>query len=93
MMYFVWLEDRHSSPVVQLDFEDWTELRQEVAFLESKTGVYLDPYSDTRLAPDHAKLLMDAIRARPQRGDNIQKLVELLDQCVTTDRWMIAVGD
>jgi hypothetical protein len=92
-MNFVWLEDRHRKPVVRLDFEDWSELRQEVAFLESKTGVYLDPYSDTRLAPDHAKLLVDAIRAGRRRGDNIQRLIDLLDQCVTTDRWMIAVGD
>ena len=92
-MHFVWLDDRHGSPVVQLSFEDWSKLDQELAFLRSKTGVWLDPYSDTRLAPDHAKLLVDAIRSAQHKGDNIEKLVRALDQSVAMDRWMLAIGD
>ena len=93
MMYFVWLDDRGGSPVVQLDDDDWAKLDQELAFLKSKTGVFLYPYSDTRLAPDHARLLVDAIRSAQHKGDNIEKLATMLDQSVAMDRWMLAVGD
>jgi hypothetical protein len=93
MMDFVWLDDRHGSPVVQLNDDDWSELDQELAFLSSKTGVWLDPYSTTRLAPDHAKLLVDAIRSAQHKSDNIGNLVSALDQSVATDRWMLAIGD
>ena len=93
MMYLVWLDDRLGSPVVQLSDDDLSKLDQERAFLRSKTGVWLDPYSDTRLAPDHAKLLAGAIRSAQHKGDSIEKLVRALDQCVTMDRWMLAVGD
>lgn len=93
MLDLVWLDDRRGSPVVQLSDHDLSELDQELVFLRSKTGVWLDPYSDTRLAPDHAKILVDAIRSAQHKGDNIEKLVRALDQCVTMDRWMLAIGD
>jgi hypothetical protein len=92
-MQLVWLDDRRGSPVVQLSVDDWSELEQELTFLRSKTGVWLDPYSDTRLAPDHAKLLVNAIRSGRHGGDNIEKLVRALDQSVTMDRWILAIGD
>lgn len=92
-MHFVWLDDRRGSPVVQLSDDDWSRLDQELLFLRSKTGVWLDPYSDTRLAPNHAKLLGDAIRSAQHKGDNIEKLLKALDQSVTMDRWMLAIGD
>ena len=92
-MHFVWLDDRRGIPVVQLSGDDWSKLDQELVFLRSKTGVWLDPYSDTRLAPEHAKLLVDAIRSAQHKGDNIAKLVRALDQSVTMDRWILAIGD
>jgi hypothetical protein len=92
-MHFAWLDDRRRSPIVQLSDDDWSQLDQELVLLSSKTGVWLDPYSDTRLAPDHAKLLVDAIRSAQHKGDNIEQLVRALDQSVTMDRWMLAMGD
>lgn len=92
-MHFVWLDDRRGSPVAQLSHDDWSKLDQELAFLRSKTGLWLDPYSDTRLAPDHAKVLVDAIRSAQHKGDSIEKLVRALDQSVAMDRWLLAIGD
>jgi len=93
MMHLVWLDDRRGSSVVQISDDDWSKLDQELVFLRLKTGVWLDPYADTRLSPDHAKLLVDAIRSAQHKGDNIEKLVSALDQSVTMDRWMLAIGD
>ena len=93
MMDLVWLDDRLGSPVVQLSDDDLSKLDQERAYLRSKTGVWLDPYSDTRLAPDHAKLLVNAIRSARHKGDNIDRLARALDQSVAMDRWLMAIGD
>jgi hypothetical protein len=61
--------------------------------LQSKTGVHLVPYSDTRLAPDHARLLAEAIRAKRHRSPNIQRFLAALEESVQSDRWMLGVGD
>ena len=93
MIDLVWLDDRRGTPAVQLSDEDWSMLDRELKFLKSKTGVGLDRYSDTRLAPDHAKILASAIRSAKHDGDKIEALLGVLDQSVTTDRWLLVVGD
>lgn len=93
MIDLFWLDDRHGSPIFHISDSDWSELRQELVLLRSKTGVWLDPYVDTRLAPGHAKILVDAIRSARHKGGNIEKLASALDESVRLDRWMLAIGD
>jgi hypothetical protein len=93
MLWFVWLEDRSAGTVAKLDFSDWSELHEALALLKSKTGVWLDPYSDTRIAPDHAKLLVRAIRSKPYMNRSIETLARTLDESVSSNRWLLAIGD
>ena len=93
MLDFVWLDARQSACIAQLNEHDVSELQQELFILRSKTGVHIDPYSDTRLAPDHARLLSEAIRSSGRESPNIQRFLEALDESVRSDRWILAVGD
>jgi hypothetical protein len=90
---FVWLDERHGSPVTQLSDEHLSGLKEELAFLTLKTGYFLDPYSTTRLAPDHARLLSKAIKANRQNSKAIERFVEMLDESVRSDRWIMVLGD
>jgi hypothetical protein len=93
MMGFVWLDERHSSPVTKLSDDHLHGLEQEFLFLRSKTGVFLDPYSNTRLAPDHAKLLSEAIKANGPKSKGIKRFAAMLDESVRSGRWIMALGD
>ena len=93
MVDFVWLDERHGSWVAQLSDDELSGLKQELVFLELKTGYFLDPYSNTRLAPDHARLLSDAIKANRPKSKAIERFVTMLDESVLSDRWIMVVGD
>jgi hypothetical protein len=93
MVGFVWLDERHGRWVTQLSDDDLSRLEQELLSLRLKTGVFLDPYSDTRLAPDHAKLLSEAIKANPPKSKTIECFVAMLDESVRSERWIMALGD
>jgi hypothetical protein len=93
MLSFVWLDDRESGPIAELDDDDLATLQQELLTLKARAGVCLDPYSDTRLAPNHAKLLLEAMAKNPHISRNIEGFVTRLGECIRSDRWMLAVGD
>ncbi len=92
MLHFVWLDDRHGASIAQLSDADMSHLESALLFLKSETGVHLDTYSDTRLAPDHANLLLSAIGS-DHHVPNIKNLVAKLHESVRSNRWMLGVGD
>jgi hypothetical protein len=93
MIGFVWLDERHGRCVTQLSDHDVSGLEQELLALRSATGVFLDPYSDTRLAPDHAKLLFKAIKANGPKSEAIERFAAMLDESARSHRWIVALGD
>jgi hypothetical protein len=90
---FAWLDDRSGRSDLSLSYEDWSRIRNELLFLKQKTGVWLDPYSNTRLSPDHARLLRDALQARTEKSEGVQELILKLDDAVKQSRWMLIIGD
>jgi hypothetical protein len=60
-MYLVWLDDRYGDPLVHISHDDWPSLSHAIKILQAKTGIQLDPYSDTRIYPDHAQILTEAV--------------------------------
>ena len=56
-----------------------------------KTGIYIDPYSDTRISPEHAKLLANSIGN--SKSSKIAKLVAMLNKAGEKSKWIIVLGN
>lgn len=55
---------KNNGTEVSLNHTDFNILEPAFEFLKSKTGLFVDEYSDGRISPDHAKLLYQFINER-----------------------------
>lgn len=46
---------------IYLELDDFEVLSDVVDEFHSKTGIYLDPYTDVKISPDHAGLLLSLL--------------------------------
>lgn len=90
---FYRLGEQKPSPRVTLEFRDYEAIRRAFEDLKDRTGVFVDPYADTRIAPEHAKILYDGIENEKADSDAIRRLLNLLDEAVKSGEWIIAIGD
>lgn len=82
--------DEHDN---SLPYEDWEIIEPAIETLETKTGVFIDPYSDTRLSDDHAVLLYELIIqnvANPSA--RILELCNVLQESKKSGRWLFFIG-
>ncbi|WP_422344439.1 hypothetical protein [Parasphingorhabdus sp.] len=77
-----------------LEFNDWESIKPALVALKAKSGVEIDPYSDTRFSDDHAVLLSQLIE-RLVKGPSIgvSNLSQILSESGKTGRWLLFVGD
>ena len=62
--------------------------------LQRCTGIIVDPYGDSRISPDHARLLMESIAASGAVSDSdVRGLLEMLERAVRDDEWIFVEGD
>lgn len=90
---FYWLGEQKKTPRVTLNNRDTEAVFQAFENLKDRTGVFVDPYADTRIAPAHAKILYDCIEKTNADSDAIRRLLDLLDEAVKSGEWIIAIGD
>ncbi|WP_346893036.1 hypothetical protein [uncultured Roseibium sp.] len=90
---FCWLGEQKQPPRVTLNDRDIEAVLRAFEKLKDRTGVFVDPYADTRIAPEQAKVLIVEIEKTKADSDGIRRLLNLLDEAVKSSEWIIAVGD
>lgn len=93
-LVITWLDCKGRTEVI-LDDEVMKIINPAVIELEAKTGIFLDPYSDTRISPDHAQILIKKIENLEYKNKNsiLEKFIEILNTSVKNGRWILALGD
>jgi len=72
--------------LVVLNDDDFAKLSLAFTNLEKKSGVFIDPYADTRLSPDHAAILLSNIKSN-------KALMDMLKVSVSNSKWILVIGD
>jgi len=91
---FTWLDKQSGIDKVSLSESDFEILAPALSVLKAKTGLQIDPYSDTRVGPSHASLLLEQIKSNHlDKGIQLYKLVEMLMNSVKKSRWILVIGD
>lgn len=91
---FTWLDGGDNSKKVFIDDDDYQLLNDAFTELESKSGVFVDQYSDTRLSPDHACILVKKISdLKTSPSSAILDLLEMLKSSVENSQWILILGD
>lgn len=90
---FHWVGEQKQPPRVTLNDRDIEAILRAFENLKDRTGVFVDSYADTRIAPEHAKILYEGIENIKADSDTIRRLLNLLDEAVKSGEWIIAVGD
>jgi hypothetical protein len=89
-LYWLKTEPREQ-PLIVIDDALLNFMAAAVDLLEKKSGVYVDPYGTTPIAPAHAAILVNGLEDAETR--EASALVRILNQAVKEDRWLVAEGD
>ena len=77
-----------------LVFHDWELIEPALVALKAKSGVEIDPCSDTRFSDDQAVLLSQLIeRLAKEHSIGVSNLSQILSESGKTGRWLLFVGD
>ena len=88
------LADQSSSEGVSLSFSDYQKLEPSLNRLNAITGVTIDPYKNTRVHPQHSRVLQESIDMLCATGsDEIKRLSLLLAKAYLENLWIVAQGD
>lgn len=91
---FTWLDKQNGSETVTLTDVGFNKIERALNELRGKTGLYIDPYSDTRVSPDHAKLLWTLIISDcSEMTGELEGLGEMLRKSFEESRWILVLGD
>lgn len=82
---FQWLGEKDGYSIC-LDDSEFAELQPAFNDLWEKTGILIDGYSDCRLSPDHANILLPNIQMN-------KRLTNMFRICVSESKWIFIVGD
>ena len=90
-----WLaEDGDPDRLAALEGDLLAGIEPAVLELRRRTAVYLDECGDTRLAPNHAKLLATEIRGLgPAVAARAAPFLAVLDRAAAEGRWLLFSGD
>jgi len=89
-----WIGDQDKRELMSISNETWRHLSKPIGYLKKKTGIWIDPHSDTRLSPDGATLLLEAINsAGTSYANDHRDLLKLLELSAKEDQWILFVGD
>lgn len=90
---FHWLGAQKQPPRATLNDRDLEAVLQAFENLKDRTGVFVDPFADTRIAPAHAKILVEEIGATKADSEAVRDLLRLLNASVASGEWIVAIGD
>lgn len=94
IMDVFWLDDSKQIELVKIEFGEYQRVFRHVEELSKMTGVFIDPYGDTRLSPEHAHILRKLIlEDRSLDGSMNSNLLEVLREAESEDRWLLFSGD
>ena len=71
--------------------DDFSLFKPGFEFLRSKTGVEIDEYGDTRLYPDHQRLLLDYWK--DDLNLSVRKFAAFLTLAVNDNEVLLFIGD
>ena len=84
-------DDADKKPSIDLDLHDIDILEDAFIYLKKKTGVYIDPCGDTKIYPDHQRMVMDFLAA--SRDKRIIKFREFFKAASDMNEVLFACGD
>jgi Trm5-related predicted tRNA methylase len=89
-----WLDDSRQIELVKIKFSEYQKISHHVEELRKKTGVFIDPYGDTRLSPEHAHILRNLILGDQSLNKSMNSnLLEVLREAKLENRWLFFSGD
>ena len=92
---FYWLDDRKKEELLLTLDEGLLAVSQD-AFtrLWEETGIYVDPYSDTRISSTHAKIIFETLNLSGDSKHNaLCKFRKILKEASENEKTIFAVGD
>lgn len=91
---FTWLDKQNGPDKVTLTDSSFKRIEKALNKLKEKTGLFVDPYSDTRISPDHAQLLQTLIiDSCSERTDELEALEDMLRKSAEKSWWILVEGD
>jgi hypothetical protein len=78
--------------LVEISRSDFLLLEESICALKEKTGVYIDPYGDTKLYPDHGKILLSLMDSK-KTNDNVRRLLNIIQESIDKDELLFFIGD
>lgn len=90
---FIWLDSSNSEKVSLLN-GGYSLIYPAIEVLKAQTGIYVDHYSDTRLSPQHAALLVSNIKIKPADATSeFSALIKMLGTAGEKSWWILVQGD
>ena len=86
---------KNNGDEVSINHPDFTLLEPAFEFLKSKTGLFIDEYSDGKISPDHAKLLYQSIveKIDVSSGSKLNDFKDLLFGSFSQNSWIEYIGE
>jgi hypothetical protein len=91
---FTWLDKQNGPEKIALTDAGYNKIEKALGKLQEKTGLFIDPYSDTRVSPEHSQLLQRLlIDEHVDKADDLLHLRDMLRQSSENSWWILVVGD
>lgn len=89
-----WLDDSRQIELVKIKFSEYQKISHHVEELRKRTGVFVDPYGDTRLSPEHADILRNLILGDQSVNKSMNpSFMKVLHEAKLENRWLLFSGD
>jgi len=80
-----------NKPFIELSLSELDFFGEAFNHLKKKTGIFIDPYGDTRIYPDHQRIVIDFLAATKDK--RAIKLREFFKVASDRDEVLLASGD
>ena len=80
-----------NKPFIELNLSEVDFFEEAFSHLKKKTGVFIDPYGDTRIYPDHQRIVIDFLASNKDK--TAIKLRDFFKTASDKDEVLFASGD
>ena len=87
---------REDEDMISLSDNDFNILFPYFEKLNNKVGIFINEYSDSKLSPDHIKILLNFLKKDIKhltKYPNIKNLIDLLIRASANKIWIEITGD
>jgi hypothetical protein len=85
-------DNKMKNCLIEISRSDFLLLEESICALKEKTGVYIDPYGNTKLYPDHGMILLELMVFK-KINDNVIRLLNIIQESIDRDEILLFVGD